>query len=114
MPHRRPGRIPEEWRARERARLDTAGIPGALPFVVAAVEQLLRHDGAEGELAAAEAGERVLRVVLAPHHAEGALRTDPPLLAAVFQNLDLLYDADVAAVDTIADAVLAVLGSGSP
>jgi hypothetical protein len=82
-----------------------------LPFASAVVTQLARGAGAGAEAAIAR---RVAAMVRAPgtgplEVAAEALRADPPLFAAFFQNLDLLFDAPAAEADAVSGLVMAAL-----
>lgn len=98
---------PEEW-LRETLRAAPAGEP-AIPFAVAVLRQLARagNSGAETaravvELLQAAGGEDAEPGAerLAHHH---------PMLAAFFQNADLLYEYGYAGADAVSSMVLHAL-----
>jgi hypothetical protein len=77
------------------------------PFVDAVTEQLGRHRAAP----AAELVEAVRAVLDEPDEPTAArlLLADPPLLAAFFQNVDLLYEENAKVANTISGKVMHAL-----
>jgi hypothetical protein len=92
-------------------RSELRGMDGMIPFASAVVAQLARGAGAGAE---SGIGRRVAAMVRAStagplEVAAEALRSDPPLFAAFFQNLDLLFDAPPAESDAVSGLVMAAL-----
>ena len=92
-------------------RSELAGAAAMLPFASAVVTQLARGAGAGAEAAIAR---RVAAMVRASaggplEVAAEALCADPPLFAAFFQNLDLLFAAPVPEADAVSGLVMAAL-----
>jgi hypothetical protein len=92
-------------------RSELAGAEAMIPFASAVVTQLARgaEVGADMEIA-----RRVAAMVRASSTgplevAAEALRSDPPLFAAFFQNLDLLFGAPVPESDAVSGLVMAAL-----
>lgn len=77
--------------------------PALHPFALAVVTHLSR--AAEGSVDDARAGERAVAIRELAEGRGGDLRADPPLLASLFQNADLLDPYDPASA-RIANAVM--------
>jgi hypothetical protein len=83
-----------------------------LPFAAAVVRQLTRH-ATEDPVAPAEVAERVVDLLLAAERgdeaAEHALAADHAMLAAFFQNVDLLYQHAHPTADSVSALILQAL-----
>lgn len=115
------------------ATLAARDMEAALPFVRAVISQLLAPYDAGGTPPAAEQvrqlGDRVVAMVQAASEASAersaaaqpeavatALALDAPMLAAFFQNIDLLYEAECPDANAVSTTVMRALerleGSG--
>lgn len=106
--------VSEEWLGWARAALEGEGRAEALPFLEAVAGQVAhRHGEPEGDPREAElaAGVRALELLLAPEEedAAGRLVSEPPMLAAFFQNVDLLYEHRDPHADAVAGLVMRAL-----
>jgi hypothetical protein len=112
------------WRLAEETlallRSDLAGAEAMLPFASSVVAQLARGADAADEGATARRVAAVVRSAASgPLEVAAAdLCADPPLFAAFFQNLDLLFAAPVPEADAVSGLVMAALEraaeSGAP
>jgi hypothetical protein len=80
-----------------------------LPFASAVVAQLAGGAGGEAEIARRVAAMVRASGVGPPEVAAEALCADPPLFAAFFQNLDLLFAAPAPEADAVSGLVMAAL-----
>jgi hypothetical protein len=82
-----------------------------LPFAAAVVAQLAWGGEAGAEAAVAHRVAAMVRAAAAGPLpvAAAELRADPPLFAAFFQNLDLLFAAPVPESDAVSALVMAAL-----
>lgn len=78
----------------------------ALPFLDAVAAQVARHGGEERA-----AGERALALLRDPDAPDAPARlvAEPPMLAAFFQNVDLLYLHHDPRADRVAGLVMRAL-----
>jgi hypothetical protein len=90
---------------------DLAGADALLPFAAAVVAQLAWSADAGAEAAIARRVAAMVRAASAGplEVAAAELRADPPLFAAFFQNLDLLFAAPVPESDAVSALVMAAL-----
>jgi hypothetical protein len=79
--------VSDAWRAWARGAVE----PSALPFLEAATEQVAHRGDPQDER---EVGERALALLRDPETEDAAARLvrEPPMLAAFFQNVDLLFE----------------------
>ncbi|HET6764777.1 MAG TPA: hypothetical protein VFH27_13925 [Longimicrobiaceae bacterium] len=93
--------------------------PGLEPFVRAVVQQLCASTGAYGQPEEGAAEARVERAARGfvdramsgepPAELGAGLADDVPLLAAFFQNVDLLYEHGYAQADAVSGLIMAAL-----
>jgi hypothetical protein len=97
-----------EWKAWARGVLREAGHPSAFPFLEAVTEQVAHRGEPRDER---EVGARALALLLDPlaEGAEARLLEDPAMLAAFFQNVDLLFDHHDPGADPVAALVMRAL-----
>lgn len=104
------GGADDDARALLEGRLSPGGAD--LPFAAAVVRQLTRHP-AEEPLAPAAVAQRVVDLLLAAERgdeaAEHALAADHAMLAAFFQNVDLLYQHGHPTADSVSALILQAL-----
>jgi hypothetical protein len=92
-------------------RAELADADAMLPFASAVVTQLAWGADAEAEAGIARRVAAMVRAAAAGPLEVAAveLRADPPLFAALFQNLDLLFAAPVPESDAVSALVMAAL-----
>lgn len=103
----------DPWRAWAREVLEGEGRATALPFLAEVTGQVAHRHGEGGSPAQREAavGARALDLLLAPDGDAAAARlaAEPPMLAAFFQNVDLLYAHRDPGADPVAALVMRAL-----
>ena len=106
-------RVGAEWLRSISAVLEKEGRTAALPFLTAIAEQIGQADGkqsatAEPLLEGQHTVENALLLLRQPEAADAAdrLATDPVMLAAFFQNVDLLYEHGYREADAVAALVM--------
>ncbi|MDP9349132.1 MAG: hypothetical protein M3P24_08330 [Gemmatimonadota bacterium] len=97
-----------EWQGWARGVLREAGHPSAFPFLEAVTGQVAHRGDPRDEW---EVGKRALALLLDPRGegAEARLLAEPPMLAAFFQNVDLLFDHHDEAAEPVAALVMRAL-----
>lgn len=90
----------------------------ALPFILAAAEQLALHRGPDGD---PDEPRLLIESLLDGARSDtgraavaARLAGDPPLLAIFFQNVDLLYEHGDPDADAVSLAVMEALGALEP
>lgn len=100
--------VSSEWRAWARGVLREAGHPSALSFLEAVTGQVAHRGDPQDER---EVGQRALALLLHPGAENAAARLvgEPPMLAAFFQNVDLLFEHHDPGADAVAGLVMRAL-----
>lgn len=105
--------VSEAWTERARGVLEGEGREGALRFAAEVTGQAAHRHGTGRDPAAEEqaVGSLVLDLVLRPRapDAPARLAAAPPLLAAFFQNVDLLYEHHDPGADAVSGLVMHAL-----